>query len=102
MSEIEQIAHTVLTLALPGMKPKDLLGAVRKQHPAASKKDLSRAAFLAAILTSQSDPEKALQVHDLALASRTPDSTVTDVVGDDPPPPVQKRKRQPSASANGR
>ncbi len=37
-SDIEDIARTIAELALPVMRPKDLVDAVRKKHPAASKK----------------------------------------------------------------
>jgi hypothetical protein len=37
-SDIEDIARTIAELALPGMRPKDLVDAVRKKHAAASKK----------------------------------------------------------------
>jgi hypothetical protein len=75
MSEIEKIARTVASLAAPGMKPKALLTEVRRKHPDATKKDLSRAAFMAAILAADSDPDRASRAHDAALASRVPDDT---------------------------
>jgi hypothetical protein len=70
MSDLQEIARTVATLAVPGMKPKDLVTAVRKHHPDASKKQISRAAFMAMILASESDPDLARHVQELALASR--------------------------------
>lgn len=92
MSDIQVIARTVATLASPGMKPKDLLSAVRKEHPDASKKDLSRAAFFAMILASETDPEKAAQAQDLALASRAPDEEGT--IPDAPMPELGRRRKK--------
>ncbi|MCM0753537.1 hypothetical protein DEA98_28760 (plasmid) [Brucella pseudogrignonensis] len=40
-SDIEDIARTIAELALPGMRPKDLVDAVRKKHAAASKRNMS-------------------------------------------------------------
>jgi hypothetical protein len=45
MSDLQAIAKTVANLAAPGLKPKELIAAVRKQHPDASKKEISRGAF---------------------------------------------------------
>lgn len=73
MSDLQDIARTVATLATPGMKPKDLVTAVRKHYPDASKKQITRAAFMAMILASESDPELARHVQELALRSRGED-----------------------------
>ena len=70
MSDIQAIAKTVSALAAPGLKPKDLIAAVRKQHPDASKKEVSRAAFLAMIQAAEGDPDHANHMHEVALASR--------------------------------
>jgi hypothetical protein len=90
MSEIEKIARTVANLASPTMKPKELFTEVRKKHPGATKKDLSRAAFMAAILAADSDPERASRVHNAAFASRTTDGE--DAAGE--PSPRKRRKRK--------
>lgn len=90
MSEIEGIARTIAALAAPGMKPKQLLSAVRKKHRSATKKDLSRAAFLAAIVSADSDPDKAARIHDVALASRT--SVIDEDEGVATAPKVRKSK----------
>ncbi|MFD2237767.1 hypothetical protein [Aureimonas populi] len=52
------IAATVSRLARPDVKPKDIIKAVRKEHPSASKKDVVRAAFYALALRND-DPEQA-------------------------------------------
>jgi hypothetical protein len=90
MSEIEKIARTVAGLAVPGMKPKALLTKVRRKHPDATKKDLSRAAFMAAILAADSDPERASRAHDAALASRAPDDTAS---GSEPQAQRSRRRK---------
>lgn len=70
MSDIHAIAKTVSALVAPGLKPKDLIAAVRKKHPEASKKEVSRAAFLAMIQAAEGDPDHANHMHEVALASR--------------------------------
>lgn len=42
LQEIEKVAETIRLLALPGMKPKALIEAVKARHPDASKKDRAR------------------------------------------------------------
>lgn len=96
MSEIEKIARTVGSLAGPGMKPKELLKEVRKRHPEATKKDLSRAAFMAAILAADSDPDRALSAQDAALASRSPDGEGIEV---EPPAPRSRQRNSTRRSA---
>jgi hypothetical protein len=70
MSDLQAIAKTVASLAAPDLKPKELIAAVRKQHPEASKKEISRGAFLAMIQAADGDPDRARRVQDMALASR--------------------------------
>jgi len=70
MSGIQAIAKTVSALATPDLKPKDLIAALRKQHSDASKKEVSRAAFLSMIQAAEGDPDQAHQMQELALASR--------------------------------
>lgn len=69
-SDIKDIARTIAELALPGMRPKDLVEAVRKKHPAASKKEISRAAFYAVILAAEEEPGRAEGLHALASVTR--------------------------------
>lgn len=70
MSEISEIAATVTSLAAPGMKPKDLMSAVREKHPDAPKKAIIRAAFYAAIEQAETDPHLASQIHGAAIGER--------------------------------
>ncbi len=96
MSELQDIARTVSTLAVPGMKPKDLVDAVRKQHPDTTKKQISRAAFLAMILAAEGDPSRAQRVQALALAARSND---TDEGSAEAAPRRKKKKKARHAAA---
>jgi len=71
--ETEQIAETIKQLAVPGMKPKALIDAVKERHPNASKKDIARAAFLTVIMSAEYDPEETQALHDLASDTRDSD-----------------------------
>jgi hypothetical protein len=42
MSRIEKLATTLSAVACPGMKPKEIISEVRRQHLKASKKDIVR------------------------------------------------------------
>lgn len=70
---IEEISATLHRLAKPKSTPKELLKAVRKHHPDASKKAIVRAAFYSIIANSDVDPEASKNLHDFALAERTSD-----------------------------
>jgi len=70
LREIEKIAGTIKELVVPGMKPKDLIDAVKNRHPSASKKEIARAAFLSVILSAEFDPEDTQALHDLAVETR--------------------------------
>lgn len=99
MSDLQEIARTVSTLATPGMKPKDLVAVVRQQHPNASKKQISRAAFMAMILAAEADPERARRVQELALAARShDDEEVSTVAAAETIPPRKKRKSRHKAA----
>lgn len=68
--ELEQIGDTLLALASPRMKPKDLLKAVKEIHPRASKKEIVRAAFYAIIARADDEPEKSRTLQAFAIAER--------------------------------
>jgi len=79
MAEMARIAETVDRLARPKMKPKELITAVRKEHPNVSKKEITRAAFYAVILASEQKSERVSELHDLAVQTRnSPDETRLD------------------------
>lgn len=69
-NEIEQISTTLATLATPKITPKELLRAVRKRHPEASKKTIVRAAFYSIISNADSDPAKAKLLQGFAIGER--------------------------------
>jgi len=73
LRETEFVAETIRKLAVPGMKPKALIEAVKERHPNASKKDIARAAFLTVIMSAEYDPEDTQALHDLASGSRDSD-----------------------------
>jgi hypothetical protein len=74
LREIEKIANTIRELAIPGMKPKALVDAVKARHPQATRKEIARAAFLGVILSAEYAPEDTLALHDIAVETRD-DST---------------------------
>lgn len=70
-SELRAVADTLMRLVTPDMKPKELVKAVRKVHPGASKKDIARAAFHAIIANADQDLGKSRNLQAFALAERT-------------------------------
>ena len=70
-SELQAIGDTLMRLVSPGVTPKELVKAVRRAHPQASKKDIARAAFHAIIANADEDLGKARNLQAFALAERT-------------------------------
>lgn len=70
LRDLEEIANTIRDLAVPAMKPKALIDAVKQRHPKASRKEIARAAFLSVILSAEYDPEDTQALHDLAMETR--------------------------------
>ena len=68
---LQDIAETLLAVASPNMTPKQLVKAVKKKHPKASKKDVVRAAFYAVLSQADSRPQLTGQLHAFALSERT-------------------------------
>jgi hypothetical protein len=87
---LEGIAVTLNTLATPGMKPKELLRAVREKHPEASKKDVVRAAFYSVIAQSDGDAERVGRLHDFAMQSR---SAMDDAPAEAKQPEAKRRRK---------
>ena len=85
MPEIENLAAALRSVATPGLKPKELIAAVRKHHPEASKKEIVRAAFYALTQGADGDAEQARDLHAFALGERASDEEET---------PVAKRLRK--------
>jgi hypothetical protein len=86
VSEIQTLAATLHSLAKPDMKPKELIAAVRKQHPDATKKAIVRAAFYALTQGADEDGERTAHLHAFALGERASDE-------DDAPVPKKLRKK---------
>ncbi len=86
MASIDEIAATLRGVAAAGMKPKELLGAVRERHPEASKKEVVRAAFYALIEDQNREqdtaPEQTRDLHAFAIHERATDEEA----------PVKRRK----------
>jgi hypothetical protein len=92
MPAITELAETLVRLAKPGMKPKELLAAVREQHPESTKKEVVRAAFYALAEGHRMDPERARDLHGFAIGARAADEEV----------PIRRgklRKKKPSKTA---
>lgn len=83
MAKIDVIAKTLANVAAPGMKPKDLIAAVKEKHPDVSKKEIVRAAFYTLTDSNGVDADKARDLHAFALSERA--SVVDDA-------PVAKRR----------
>jgi hypothetical protein len=70
-SEMQAIGDTLMRIVTPDMTPRQLIKAARKVHPAASKKDIARAAFFSIIANADQDIGKARNLQAFALAERT-------------------------------
>jgi hypothetical protein len=70
---LQAIGETLFRTATPEMSPKQLIKAVRKEHPKASKKDIVRGAFYALIAHADREPEKARHLQAFALSERNSD-----------------------------
>lgn len=68
--EMQSIADTLMRVVTPDMSPKQLLNAVKSQHPKASKKDVARAAFFSIIANAEEDHGKARNLQAFAIAER--------------------------------
>ncbi len=60
---IEEISATLHRLAKPKSTPKELLKAVRKHHPDATKKAIVRAAFYSIIANADAARKPAFSLH---------------------------------------
>lgn len=87
MSDIQALAATLKKLAKPDMKRKDLIAAVRDQHPDATKKEIVRAAFYTLTHDVDDDPEQAQHLHAFALTERAGDE-------EDAQPPERPGKKE--------
>lgn len=73
VASIGAIAETLRGEAASGMKPKDLMAAVRRKHPDVSKKEIVRAAFYALIESHSTNAEHLSDLHNFAIGERASD-----------------------------
>ncbi len=66
----DDLSRDVARLVPYYVDPKDLLDAVRKEHPDVSKKQIILAAFSAMIELAETDPMAAKRLHHLAISNR--------------------------------
>ena len=68
---VRDIAELLVKVVTPDMTPKQLMKAIQKKHPKASKKDIVRAAFYVVLSQSDSRPGLSEKLHDFAMNERT-------------------------------
>ena len=66
----DALRSALLRNARPGLRPQDVLQAVRREHPAIPRNEIVRAALLAMIEVADGDPTTAAALHRLALSER--------------------------------
>ncbi|MBX5000770.1 hypothetical protein [Rhizobium lentis] len=71
--DLKELGEAVLKETRTDITPKQLIKAVMKSHPQASKKEIVRAAFYALIAHAGNEPEKAGILQDFAITERTKD-----------------------------
>ena len=72
-SDLKELGEAILKETRSDITPKQLIKAVRKAHPEATKKEIVRAAFFALIANADGEPAKAAQLQDFAISQRGPD-----------------------------
>ncbi|MBZ9881728.1 hypothetical protein LB535_05125 [Mesorhizobium sp. CA10] len=72
-AEMQAIADTLMRVVTPDMNPKQLIKAVKAQHPKVSKKDIVRAAFFSIIANAEGEHGKVKNLQAFAIAERTAD-----------------------------
>lgn len=75
LGEMQAIADTLMRVVAPDMSPKQLLNAVKKAHPKASKKDIARAAFFSIISNAEQDHGKVKNLQAFAIPERVNDGS---------------------------
>jgi hypothetical protein len=68
--DTNELEGSLVDLARPDMKPKELLKAMRERHPKARKKEIVLAAFSSLIRVADEYPEKARVLQNFALTER--------------------------------
>lgn len=64
------LRSALLAHAQPGLRPRDVLSAIRRQLPSVPRDEMVRAAFHAMIEVVDSDPDKASALQEFALSER--------------------------------
>jgi hypothetical protein len=67
---LEELRTALLANARPGQHPRDLLKAVRRSHPKATKSEVVRAAFYTVIDLADADNDMVRILHDFAITAR--------------------------------
>lgn len=94
MSSLAELAATLRRVAAPGIKPKDLVAAVREKHPEATRKEIVRAAFYSLSDGHDADPSQSGTLHDFALKERGADEQPSVTL-----PKLKKKKRRTAAAS---
>ncbi|MBB4192406.1 hypothetical protein GGE45_001969 [Rhizobium aethiopicum] len=68
--DLKELGEAILKETRADITPKQLIRAVMKSHPQATKKEIVRAAFYALIAHAGNDPEKAGILQDFAITQR--------------------------------
>ncbi|MBY5570368.1 hypothetical protein HFO55_24485 [Rhizobium leguminosarum] len=77
-SDLKDLGEAILNETRSDITPKQLIKAVRKAHPEATKKEIVRAAFYALIANADRDPHKAAALQDFAITQRMNDDELQD------------------------
>lgn len=96
LPKLDDLAATILVLASPGSKAKEIISAVREHHPGTSRKQVVQAAFYALTGGLDKDPDQGKRIQDLAIGERTSGERST------PTPPrskTAKTKRKAGSDA---
>lgn len=77
MPSISDLATILREVASPGLKPKELIAAVREKHPEATKKEIVRAAFFTLSDGHEANAAQTGELHSFALKERGTDEEAT-------------------------
>jgi hypothetical protein len=72
-TSLDEPSSALVAHAQPGQRPHDLLKAIRRNYPFASRTEVVRAAFNAVFELADADLDKARVLQDFAIRARTLD-----------------------------
>jgi hypothetical protein len=72
-TSFNDLSSALVAYAQPGLQPRDLLKAVRRNYPFASRTEVVRAAYHAVLELADADLDKARALQDFAIRARTLD-----------------------------